>query len=161
MTETFPESGPPIDPSLRVANLLTEPGIAGNVTRYMARMAETAAETGVPETILREQQLPVFADLAVFLSSDAERGHVILPTGSGKTVIQAEAANAIFHGTEPGDPDRPKMLVLVPKLDLVDQTIGEYDEDTGDAIGGFAKFAPDLSTSKYTGKVKDLSLIHI
>lgn len=159
-TEAFPDGGvPPINPLLTVEslNLVAQPTIAGNVTRYMQRMAESAAATGVPETILREQQLPVFADLAVFLNSDAERGHVILPTGSGKTVIQAETANAIFHGTEPGQPNRPKMLVLVPKLSLVNQTIGEYDPETGEAIGGFAKFAPDLSTSKYTGKVKDLS----
>lgn len=157
--ETFP--GAPtelvVDPSLRVANLVAEQTIAGNVTRYMQHMAETAAATGVPETILREQQLPVFADIAVFLASDSERGHVILPTGGGKTVLQAEAANAIFYGTEPGDPDRPKLLILVPRLKLADQTIGEYDEETGEPIGGLAKFAPGLTASRYTGDEKDLS----
>src|SRR5688572_26231572 len=159
MTEAFPGPGAqPIDPLLRIGNLnlAAAPTIAGNVTRYMENMAASAAATGTPETILREQQLPVFADLAVFLAGDAERGHVILPTGSGKTVIQAEAANAIFHGTEPGDANRPKMLVLVPNLKLVGQTIGEFDRE-GTAIGGFAKFAPNLSTSKYTGNTKDLS----
>jgi superfamily II DNA or RNA helicase len=161
--ESFPGGSPDIppiapvtDPSLLVANLVAEPTIAGNVTRNMQHMVESAAENGTPETILREQQLPVFADIAVFLASDAERGHVLLPTGSGKTVLEAEAAKAIFFGTEPGQPDRPKLLHLVPKLELVDYTRGEYN-DEGEPTGGYAKFAPDLTTSPYTGEVKDLS----
>lgn len=128
--------------------------IAQNIQRFITdKIGRTDDQAG---TILREKQLGVFIDIAKFFSSpDDKRGSVILPTGSGKTVIMAELANAMYYGME-GSVNRPKTLLLVPKIDLIDQTIGKRDSE-GKPIGGFMKFAPDVTTSKYGGGKQDLS----
>lgn len=113
---------------------------------------------GGTESLLREHQHSVFEDIYDFLatppaseSGDVQRrGYIELPTGSGKTAIFSTLVN-VLNRPLPGSDEKPKALVLVPKLDLVTQTVGV------DGQRGFAQFAQDTEVSEYHGKKKDLS----
>jgi len=111
-----------------------------------------------PDIQLRDHQLDVFTDIYHFLTrskSDQNglvnsRGYIELPTGSGKTAIFSTLVETLNRPL-PGTVKKPKSLILVPKLDLVDQTIG------GDGERGFAKFTNDTKVTEYHAKTKDLS----
>jgi superfamily II DNA or RNA helicase len=111
-------------------------------------------------TKLHDHQVDVLHDLAEFIGRppiDEEGnlvtwGYVRLPTGSGKTVIFSTLAGVVSAPKE-GE-KTPKGLILVPKLDLADQTEGDIDEDGKER--GLAAFAKGVSTSTYTGKKKSL-----
>ncbi len=124
-----------------------------NLESYLNRI--TDGETG---SHLREHQHNVFEDIYDFLvnppTSESgmvqRRGYVELPTGSGKTAIFSTLVDTLNRPL-PGTDNKPKALVLVPKLDLVAQTVG------ADGKRGFAQFAQDTEVSEYHGKKKDLS----
>jgi superfamily II DNA or RNA helicase len=103
-----------------------------------------------------------------------------LPPGFGKTALMAHTALALGIGTRPNDnPETRELraLVLVPSRRILDQTVGEQvgaddseelDPASAEAeqsefneieevVDGFAKFAPDLTVSRYEHSVKDLS----
>ncbi|MEI7631770.1 MAG: DEAD/DEAH box helicase family protein [bacterium] len=112
-------------------------------------------------TKLRAHQIDVFGDIASFVAQppiDNEQpvtfGYVKLPTGSGKTAIFSTLAG-ILSSTENNLPPL-KGLVLVPKLDLVDQTRGIVSEDGKTIKGGIGAFAPNTSVTVYTGIDKSL-----
>jgi superfamily II DNA or RNA helicase len=85
-------------------------------------------------SVLRDPQIGVVEDLARFYEQDKRRGFIKLPTGSGKTVIFVEIAEALNLPT----------LVVVPKIGIGDQTIDK-----------FQKFAPDMKVSSQFGGAKD------
>lgn len=80
------------------------------------------------------------------------KGYIELPTGTGKTAIFTRLLDVI--NKNPKDPQKKlKSLVLVSRLDQVDQTRG----DRGAKKRGFARFASRTSVSEYHKDVKDLS----
>ena len=85
-------------------------------------------------SVLRDPQVGVVQDLHEFYSQDKTWGFIKLPTGSGKTVIFAEIAEAL---------DLPT-LVVVPKIGIGDQTVNT-----------FRKFAPDMKVSTIFGGQHD------
>lgn len=111
---------------------------------------------------LRDHQRTVFEDIYKFIAqpkSDDEgkpirRGYVKLPTGSGKTAIFSTLVDVLTRPVEEGG-KRLKALVLVPKLDLVAQTVGV--SSVGEPIKGFARFAEDVDISEYHGNTKNLN----
>lgn len=92
------------------------------------------------ESRLREHQSNVFEDLATHFEEGNTKGYIELPTGTGKTVIFVALSEALLHGP----PElKPKILVVAPTKDLVEQTIGK----TGNK--GFGAFAPEVTVSSY------------
>lgn len=118
----------------------------------------STTSNGNTQILLREHQHNVLEDIYNFLASPPttdsgcvqRRGYIELPTGSGKTAIFSTLVN-VLNRPLPGTELKPKALVLVPKLDLVGQTVGV------DGQRGFAQFAQDTEVSEYHGKKKDLS----
>lgn len=114
-------------------------------------------ESGISESLLRHHQQNVFHDIYGFLATDHKqedgsshnRGYIQLPTGSGKTAIFSTLVDALNAPLNDGDRNL-KALVLVPNLDLVDQTVGV------DGRRGFSQFAKDTSVTRYTGSSKDI-----
>lgn len=118
-------------------------------------------QDGMNESELHTHQQDIFNQLYSFLANppqtndgDFERkGYLKMPTGSGKTAIFTTLIGILNKPVSDTEP-KLKALVLVPKLDLVTQTIGEeVDGNTR----GFTRFANDTTTSEYHGKRKDLS----
>ncbi|MFH0854372.1 MAG: DEAD/DEAH box helicase family protein [bacterium] len=112
-------------------------------------------ETENPAGSLREHQQDCFKDLLDFLNRGKKRGRIIMHTGSGKTAIFVELTKALsdFEGEYGIAPIRT--LVVTSTIDLVKQTVG-FDSE-GNRKKGFAKFAPDISTTSFYSKNKDLT----
>jgi superfamily II DNA or RNA helicase len=116
-----------------------------------------AEADGLSTSLLHAHQRNVFQDIYTFLTSvhsndthgEHLKGYVKLPTGTGKTAIFSTLVDVL---NKPYDDksDRLKALVLVPNLDLVEQTIGK------DGKRGFAQFGENTDVSKYTGQSKNL-----
>lgn len=98
-------------------------------------------EDGEKNNTLRPHQLEVFNDIGTFLE-EGRRGYVELPTGTGKTVVFVELSKAIMETKMP-DGGKPRILVVTPTVDLVNQTIGRGQNK------GFGAFAPDLSVGSF------------
>src|SRR3989344_396659 len=88
------------------------------------------------ERILREHQVDAMDSLRTHFQAGETAGYINLPTGSGKSVIVAELAEALGMRT----------LVLSPTLQILDQT-------------GLAakRFTPELRVTERHGKSKDTS----
>ena len=123
-----------------------------NLERYLH------SEDGIDRSQLRDHQKTVFEDIYKFLTSPPldetgnliKRGFIELPTGSGKTAIFSTLVDVLTRAFSE-DQKRLKTLVLVPKLDLVSQTVGRIDEEQ---LKGFAKFASNVKVSEYHGNNK-------
>lgn len=74
-------------------------------------------------------------------------GHVISPTRTGKTAVFSKIVDAVANN-EVAEGEKTRVLILVPRRFLVNQTIGEE---------GLEKFAPDVDVSRFFGDHKDLS----
>jgi superfamily II DNA or RNA helicase len=118
-------------------------------------------EAGMSESELFEHQQDVFHDIYKFLINPPldeagnyiRKGYIKLPTGTGKTAIFTTLVDILNKPLEEGAP-KLKSLVLVPKLDLVSQTVGTSEDGIE---RGFARFAKDTSVTEYHGQKKDLS----
>ena len=64
---------------------------------------------------LRKRQATVFDDIAGFIVRGGTHGHVLLPTGAGKTVLFVKLTEALNQ----------KTLIVVPTTNLLDQTAKE------------------------------------
>ena len=91
--------------------------------------------------VLRPHQRDVFEDFQRFFQEGHSRGFIELPTGTGKTVLFVELSKALLSA-DPALP-RPKILVVTPTKDLVNQTIGRTGEK------GYGRFAPELRVGSY------------
>src|SRR3989344_2856821 len=104
--------------------------LARNVTKAITSLDhyidvhKSSVET---DQTLRPKQLTVFEDLRTTLASGQSEGYIKLPTGTGKTVLFVEFAEAINLRT----------LAVVPTKLLVEQTEDKFDE-----------FAEGLETGK-------------
>ena len=118
-------------------------------------------EGGMSQSELHEHQHDVFHKIYDFFAhppqdDDGEfmrHGYIKLPTGTGKTAIFTTLVDVLNKPIEEGG-KKLKSLVLVPKIDLVGQTVGD---EAADNVRGFARFATDTTTSEYHNKKKDLS----
>ncbi len=115
------------------------------LNNYEQHMAEIRDNKGT--TPLRANQMPMYEAFGRFLekrmSEENPRGHCVLPTGSGKTVIfsqllytflthhekngeqtttEGDVTNTNRAETGEKEVDRPKALIVVPTAVLVDQT---------------------------------------
>ena len=116
-----------------------------------------ALRTGIKNFLTEEQNLPddaprklrgkqteVFEALLKpeFSDEDIARGYFKLPTGFGKTVMFAHLTKSFLNET----PDsKKKILVLVPRIKLLEQTDEKFDKFIG------------VDTSYFYGKEKDTS----
>lgn len=101
---------------------------------------------------LREHQRTVFDETVEFLK-DVENtsGYIELPTGTGKTVLFVELSKHVLESSLLEDNSLPnKILVVVPRVNLLHQTSGERYENKG-----FSHFAEDISVSLFYGKEKE------
>lgn len=120
-----------------------------------------AREEGMKDSQLFEHQRDVFHDIYKFLAhpplgehGELERkGYIKLPTGTGKTAIFTTLVDVLNKSPDDSDPTI-KTLVLVPKLDLVAQTVGNGADGNQ---RGFARFASETSVTEFHGGKKDLS----
>lgn len=112
---------------------------ADSVAVYLAE----AENSGV----LRPHQREVFGDTHEFFASDARRGYINAPTGSGKTVLFVELTKAVQAARIDGR--IPRVLIVEPTKDLVHQTLGRNGER------GFGRFAPDLEVGSYFSDTPD------
>ncbi len=98
--------------------------------------------------ILRPHQVSVFGDLQKFFQQGRRRGHIEMPTGTGKTVLFVELSKALLGQRTEGD-KKPRILVVTPTRDLVHQTLGRSGKR------GYGEFAPDLKVSSYFSDTPD------
>ena len=110
--------------------------------------AGIARQIKQPETLqmLRGKQIEAFRALLSDSFTDEQLSHSYfkLPTGFGKTVMFATMARAYFDAIKAsGIKHRPKIIIIVPRLSLINQTKEKLD-----------KFA-DLVATEYSGRVKD------
>lgn len=118
------EAGTPATLDLSAATGVGEACTTASVLRKLHAYLNDA-EKGAA-SVLRDPQVGVVQDLHEFYRQDKTWGFIKLPTGSGKTVIFAEIAEALNLPT----------LVVVPKIGIGDQTVNT-----------FRKFAPDMKVS--------------
>lgn len=83
---------------------------------------------------LRERQMTVFEDIRDHLEQGETQGYIKLSTGSGKTVIFTELAEATDL----------KTLIVVPRQLLVDQTVERFQQ-----------FAPNMEVGKIYAGMKE------
>ena len=110
--------------------------------------AGIARQIKQPETLqmLRGKQIEAFRALlsARFTDEQLSHSYFKLPTGFGKTVMFATMARAYFDAIKAsGIKHRPKIIIIVPRLSLINQTKEKLD-----------KFA-DLVATEYSGRKKD------
>ncbi|GIW61727.1 MAG: hypothetical protein KatS3mg089_0579 [Patescibacteria group bacterium] len=97
--------------------------------------------------VLRPHQRDVFESFQRFFQEGYTRGFIELPTGTGKTVLFVELSKALLN-TDPSLP-RPKILVVTPTKDLVQQIMGRTGEK------GYGKFAPELKVGSFFSDTPD------
>ncbi len=110
--------------------------------------AGIARQIKQPEMLqmLRGKQTEAFHALVSDSFTDEQLSHSYfkLPTGFGKTVMFATMARAYFDAIKAsGIKHRPKIIIIVPRLSLINQTKEKLD-----------KFA-DLVATEYSGRKKD------
>lgn len=103
------------------------------------------------DTILFPHQVEAFEDAVEFFKTGGRECYLLLPTGSGKTVIMVEMCEQLLAST-PENERKPRILVLEPTIDLVKQTVGSIDARTGKKRG-FKGFAPHIDVRPLHGKV--------
>ncbi|MBI4193239.1 MAG: DEAD/DEAH box helicase [Candidatus Colwellbacteria bacterium] len=87
--------------------------LVSNLDEYIERHWQNG-ENGT----LRRHQITAFTKLRDFLKKGGEKGYIKLPTGTGKTVLFAELVEAIGA----------KTLVLVPGIELIGQTLRQFEK---------------------------------
>lgn len=102
-------------------------------------------------TVLAEHQKDAFDDIVDFFQNGGREGYVQLPTGTGKTVLFVEICRRFIEST-PEDEPKPRAIVLVPSVDLANQTVGSVDPTTGKKRG-FKGFAPDIDARAHHHKI--------
>lgn len=115
-------------------------------------------EAGMNASELKQHQQSVFYDIQKFLQDPPldsrgepqSKGFIKLPTSTGKTALFSTLAN-VFNTKNSELGQTLKGVVLVPRLDLIAQTMGENEDR------GFARFGPDTELSEYHGTKKDLN----
>ncbi len=100
------------------------------------------------DRVLRPHQLDVFEDLQTFFEQGKRKGSIILPTGTGKTVLFVELSKALL-GVGEVEEKKPKILVVTPTKDLVHQTLGRKGQK------GYGRFAPELNVGSYFSDTPD------
>ncbi|MEI9914175.1 MAG: DEAD/DEAH box helicase family protein [Candidatus Saccharibacteria bacterium] len=100
------------------------------------------------DTVLAEHQQEAFNATVDFYANDGKECYLKSPTASGKTVYFVTLAQKLIAAAPEGQP-KPRVMVLEPTQDLVDQTVGSVDEVTGKRRG-FIGFAPDLKPGHST-----------
>ena len=106
-----------------------------------------------PETALKEHQITAFDKIVNFYRDGGHEGYVLHPTGTGKTVLFVELSRELIESSRAaGDPSR--VIILVPKVDLVTQTVGSVDPETGKKRG-FKGFAPEIDVRDVHGQVNE------
>lgn len=100
-------------------------------------------EVSQPSWSLRPPQVTAFKALVSDLEKGYFEGFMKIPTGGGKTVIFTKFLEAILK-SETRDKHGLKALVVVPKKDLVDQTVGKFET-----------FAEDLEVGRVYQKAKE------
>lgn len=103
---------------------------------------------------LREHQVDAVDDFLDWLTSEpwpeeGKSGYIQMATGAGKTVTFVDIVRALSDENQ----KPPRTLVLVNKISLLQQTLG--DEEMG--ARGFAHFAPDLNVTTHFSDNKDLT----
>jgi len=96
------------------------------------------------DTVLDPHQVDAFYDAVDFYKSGGKECYIVLPTGSGKTVIATEICRVLLDNA-PSDQPKPRIIILEPTIGLTNQTRGSIDPETGKKRG-FIGFAPDLDT---------------
>jgi superfamily II DNA or RNA helicase len=105
------------------------------------------------ESALREHQVSAFDKIVNFYREGGREGYVLHPTGTGKTVLFVELSKELIESSRAaGNPSR--VIILVPKVDLVNQTVGSVDPETGKKRG-FKGFAPEIDVRDVHGQVSD------
>lgn len=102
--------------------------------------------------ILRERQIAAFSAIRDFLERGGAEGYIDLPSGIGKTVIFTELSKAINLET----------LVVVPTIDLVEQTEGVYkrlaeDFEVGKVYKGRKNYSKQITVVTYQSFVNDIN----
>ena len=94
---------------------------------------------------LRDKQVEAFRALVSGKFTDQQIAHSYfkLPTGFGKTVMFATMARAYFDAVKAAGAKRQKIIIIVPRLSLINQTKEKLD-----------KFA-DLVATEFSGRVKE------
>jgi len=142
-----------------IAEIVADPVALASTRRHLTALSnvEEMVRGRKGESQLRPHQEDVFDDIYEFLKSPptdengfVQRGYIELPTGSGKTVIFAKLAEVIGKAGRDANGHKLRSLVLVPKLDLLHQTVGNDER-------GFKRFAPDVDVTQYYSGEKDLS----
>jgi RNA polymerase sigma factor (sigma-70 family) len=106
---------------------------------WLNALRESLATDESRENIgLHPRQLRTFEKLLAALEANITRGHIVLPTGSGKTVVFSKCIQAICK-----DP-RSKVLVVSPTKIILEQNKGKVE-----TFG-------DVATGAYYGREKDL-----
>ena len=115
-----------------------------NVKLLRSGIAELIKQPGMKRNLKDEQQMEAFRALVSDKFSDEQIAHSYfkLPTGFGKTVMFARMVRAYYNELKPGQ-KRPKIIVIVPRLSLMDQTIEQI------------KIFGDITATEYSGRKKD------
>lgn len=103
------------------------------------------------DTVLRPHQVDAFNDAVTFFANGGREGYIQLPTGTGKTVIMVEFCKKLLESTPEGQ-RKPRVIVLEPSIDLVEQTVGSIDEETGKRRG-FKGFASEIDSRPVHSKI--------
>ena len=102
-----------------------------SLARYIDRQENAPAMAG--EIRLRPKQLEVYKALLSHLEKDNSKGYFTLPTGFGKTVLFSKIIAAISQPPERGTREfrenaHARTLIVVPTLQLIDQTVSRLGE---------------------------------
>ncbi len=94
--------------------------------------------------ILEDRQFTAFEDIRDHLEKGERDGYITLPTGIGKTVLFSEVVEALHQ----------KTLIVVPKKNLVDQTINELKIHApgltvGRIFGDAKEFGNEITVTTY------------
>ena len=146
---TNPEASPPIsahsDESFQDVQLGAHDALATNDIFSITHRLGTLAVDG--DTVLAPHQIDAFEDIVDFFKEGGREGYVKLPTGTGKTVLFVELCKKLRESVA-GDEELPRSIVLVPKIDLANQTLGSIDPTSGKRRG-FTGFAPEIDARVY------------
>lgn len=147
---TSPELPPNSDPP---ANVSPEAAFTEPLTDTTDVVSTLGALSLKPETHLKEHQQDAFTEIVDFFKGGGREGYVLHPTGTGKTVLFVELCQGLIETSRAAGTES-RAIILVPKLDLVTQTIGSVDPVTGKRRG-FKGFAPEIKARDVHGHVPD------
>ncbi len=148
-----------------------------NYCQIQYNLAQASENLAKKDGHLFQHQREITNELNEYIQDGNKVGYIESATGTGKTVIFVEFIKNIINKQE-GEEAELKTLLLVPGRDLGKQTVGKgadsvereldneedlallaesSEEAVGERVKGFAKFAPELNTSCYFDKTKDMS----